>query len=79
MTSDDGIIFTDSRNLGDDEGARQSFQKEEEGVSRRVLAEQGIFLDETSPKTADVPPALSKDFNDMSGIEIIPLKEPDEE
>ena len=79
MTSDDGIIFTDSRNLGDDEGAGQPFQKEEEGVSRRVLAEQGIFLDETSPKTTDVPPALPKDFNDMSGIEIIPLKEPDEE
>ncbi len=79
MTSDDGIIFTDSRNLGDDEEIEQHFQKEEEGVSRRVLAEQGIFLDETSPKTTDLPPALSKDFNDMSGIEVIPQKEPDEE
>lgn len=75
-SSNDDILFTESRNMGDEPslGAKEKAVKENESASLRTMEKQGIFLEtENEPPTRAEPrDELSKELEDMGGIEIIP-------
>jgi len=72
MTTDDDIVITNSRNFSE-ETEGKDFTKEGDDLSRRVLEEQGIFIDQIDEQSAtpDTPLEFPKKFEDLSGIEII--------
>lgn len=72
----DDILITESHNMGDEPslGPKEKAIKENEGASIRTMEKQGIFLEsENEPPTRTKPrDELSKELEDMGGIEIIP-------
>lgn len=78
MKSDNYIIVTGSHNLNDDDqGTGEVANKEKDDSSRRVLEEQGIFLDQESsePKNTDPSDEFTKQLQEIGGIEIIKSEE----
>ncbi|MBI5400975.1 MAG: hypothetical protein HZB12_02580 [Candidatus Yonathbacteria bacterium] len=73
MSSDDYIIITESRNMGDDKGDTEGIQDEEVDSSRRALEGQGIFLDQENGEAMNLKPhdEFSKELKEVGGIEII--------
>lgn len=72
--ADDDILITESRNLSDDSTSTNGdATKESDIASIRALEKQGIFLekDGEKPTTAEPRDELSKELEDMGGIEII--------
>lgn len=74
-SANDDILITESRNLGDDAAPTNgNAPKESDAASIRALEKQGIFLEKDGDKPITAKPRneLSKELEDMGGIEIIP-------
>ena len=81
MKSDNFIIVTGSRNLGDDEKIEtENTNIEGDDSSRRVLEEHGIFLEQENndPLGAEAShEEFSKKLQEIGGIEIIKSEDED--
>lgn len=72
--ANDDILITESRNLSDDSTPTNgNTPKESDAASIRALEKQGIFLEKDGGKPILTKPRneLSKELEDMGGIEII--------
>jgi len=81
MKSDNFIIVTGSRNLGDDEKIEiENTNIEGDDSSRRVLEEQGIFLEQENNDSLEAEASheeFSKKLQEIGGIEIIKSEDED--
>ena len=81
MKSDNFIIVSGSRNLGDDEKIEiENTNIEGDDSSRRVLEEQGIFLEQENNDSLEAEASheeFSKKLQEIGGIEIIKSEDED--